>query len=119
MARKKEKAPKRIWDNCKQIGFIQKAPKLRINLELVARDGIKYLNIREFYCRKDEVDNYKPSLKGIVIPIDMVHTDENEQATSTPVALPFIGMLTDAIKEADNFELYDEANAVYAQPKED
>ena len=114
MARK-PKAPKRIWDNSQQIGFVQKAPKLRVNMELVARDGIKYINLREFYCRRDEVDNYKPSIKGLVIPVVLPHED----GTSTSVAENFYAMFAQAMKAAEEFELYNEANAVYEKLKED
>lgn len=117
MARK-PKAPKVIWENSLNIGFIQKAPKLRIKVDLTARDGIKYLSLREMYCRRDEEDNYKPGIKGLIIPIDMHEQGEDGSVVTTPVAMPFIQMLMDTVERSKDFPVYDEANIVYEKIKE-
>lgn len=111
----KPKAPKRIWDNCLPLGYVQKAQKLRLNVELVARNGTIFINVREFYCRRDEVDNYKPSFKGCVIPI--AYPDEDGSMVSCAPAV--ISLFSTALSLSKDFELYDEDHAVYETEKEE
>ena len=47
---------KRIWDNFKEIGEVRKSDSIKFVIAAAIRDGVKYINIREFYKRKrDEV----------------------------------------------------------------
>ena len=39
-------AKKIIWNNCKKIGEVKKSDRTKVVVELVARDGVKYINIR-------------------------------------------------------------------------
>ena len=34
---------KLIWNNCKKIGEVKKSDRTKVVIELVARDGIKYM----------------------------------------------------------------------------
>lgn len=62
------KKPKRIWDNYRVIGSVQKSDRIKYVLAAAARDGVKYINIREFYF-KQKTQEWKPGLDGITIPI--------------------------------------------------
>jgi hypothetical protein len=62
------KDTKKVWDNCELIGEVMKSPSIKLRVELVARDGIKYINIREWYIKKSE-NVWKPGLHGFAVPV--------------------------------------------------
>lgn len=62
------KKPQVIWDNHRNLGEIRKSDNLKLSVDLVARGGVKYLSIREWYKKKGS-DEFRPSAKGVVIPI--------------------------------------------------
>lgn len=103
----KEKKPTKIWDNCKGFGEVQKSDALKLKVELVARDGVKYISIREWYLKKS-TGEWKPGLKGIAVPVKLpiggnVHNVMEE-------LLPIIGQ---ALGEVDEFLLADPDNEVW------
>lgn len=98
---------KKVWDNCKFIGEVQKTGSTKYKVELVARDGVKYINIREWYKRKRD-NEYKPGRNGIAVPIEIPINEE-----VTDVISEFMRVVGLAINESNDFELEDEENAVY------
>jgi hypothetical protein len=103
------KVPRKIWDNCKLIGEIQKSPSTRLRVELVARDGVKYINVREWYIKKSE-GIWKPGMSGLAIPVQLP-IDGN----LANVAHDLTNMVLDAVSQSSNFAIEDESNAVYAK----
>ena len=102
---------KRIWDNCELIGEVMKTGSSKLKVELTARDGVKYLNIREWYMTKRE-QVWKPGMNGVAIPIAI----PIEGKVAQPVA-NIVELINIALAKAPDFEIENEANAVYAQPK--
>lgn len=105
---------KRIWDNFQIIGEIRKNNNIKIVIGAAVRDGVRYINIREWYMRKRD-GVWNPGRDGITIPIAV--PIEN----ATQIIKPYDGFmdLMQRTREAvETMELYDENNAIYAIPKE-
>lgn len=111
----KPKGPKRIWDNFQEIGEVQKSASIKFVIAAAVRNGVKYINIREFYKRKKD-DVWMPGRDGITIPI-LVPLEENTKQIEPYKDM--IKLLTDAAEVLKDIELYDEEHAVYAKPKEE
>ena len=104
--------PKKVWDNCQLIGDVMKSASKRLRVELVAKDGIKYINIRGWYKRKaDEV--WMPELAGIAVPV-LIPVDGSNVASAEQL----IKHMQEALIQAPSFEIENEANAVWYTPKE-
>jgi len=105
---------KKIWDNYKVIGEVRKSEAIKLVVAAAYRDGVQYINIREFYIRKRD-NVWMPGRDGITVPIiipvnggkERVHTydklSELMAATATELA-------TMPIEDAEN--------AVWYTPKE-
>jgi hypothetical protein len=111
---KKMAEQKRIWDNFKEIGEVRKSDSIKFVIAAAIRDGVKYINIREFYKRKrDEV--WMPSKDGITIPL--VVPVNNGADRLTPYS-KMVELISKAATELETMELADEAHAVYITKKE-
>ena len=107
-------AHKRIWDNFIEIVEIRKSDSIKFVVATAVRDGVKYINIREFYIRKRD-GVWMPGRDGITIPM-MVPIEKG-----TELIKPFeelFDLLSTAEDKLNTLELYDEANAVYMPKKE-
>lgn len=103
---------KRLWDNYRKVGEVRKNNKIKIVVGAGIRDGVRYINIREFYQRKDEV--WKPGRDGLTIPLKV--PIEN----ATQIIEPWAQLAALLLKTADvleSMELADEEHAVYAPMK--
>lgn len=103
------KAPKRIWDNYKVIGETQKSDRIKLVVAAAIRDGVKYINIREFYLRQRD-NEWRPGRDGITVPISIPINK------GTDIIFPydvFNTLLSAAAKELKDMPLYDHNNAVY------
>ena len=104
---------KRIWDNYQEVGEIQKSDRIKYVVAAAVRDGVRYINIREFYLKKSE-NVWKPGRDGITIPL-LVPVEEG-----TKLIEPYWGLMdliTETMRHAKTMELFDEANAVYYDKK--
>ena len=105
---------KRIWDNFKEIGEVQKSGSIKFVIAAAIRDGVKYINIREFYKRKrDEV--WMPGRDGITIPLVV---PVNHGADRLTPYSEMTALISKAAEELETMELADEAHAVYITKKE-
>mgnify|MGYP000945934044 CR=1 FL=1 len=52
--------------------IIEKSTTQRINIEAKEFNGKKYIDIREYYIESLDDPIWKPSKKGVTIPIDKV-----------------------------------------------
>ena len=109
-----EKA-KRLWDNYKVVGEVQKSDKIKFVIGAGIRDGVRYINIREFYFRKRD-NTWNPGKDGITIPLT-VPIESGAKLIKPYEAL--ITMIGEAVNELSTMELYDEANAGYIPKKGD
>lgn len=104
---------KRLWDNYLVVGEVQKSDKIKFVIGAGVRDGVKYLNIREFYyTKKDAV--WKPGRDGITIPMQV------PIEKGTKIISPFndlIAALQDATKTLSGMALSDINNSVYVEKK--
>ena len=66
--KKPPKPPKRIWDNYQEVGEVQKSDSIKFVIAAAIRDGVRYINIREFYLRKKD-GVWRPGRDGITVPI--------------------------------------------------
>lgn len=106
--------PKRLWDNYKVIGEVQKSDSIKFVVGAGIRDGVKYLNIREFYIRKKD-GVWKPGRDGITIPLNV------PIEKGTKVITPYIELMalfTETAEALETMPLYDKDNAVYAPRKD-
>lgn len=105
------KKAKKIWDNCKYIGEIKRSDATLIKFELVSRDGVKYINMRDWYKRKRD-DVWMPGMSGFAVPLLFPIDGEKQDVANQVVA-----MIQEAIKQSTDFKLEDAEHAVWAQPK--
>ena len=105
---------KRIWDNFKEIGEVRKSDSIKFIIAAAIRDGVKYINIREFYKRKRD-NVWMPGRDGITIPL--VVPIEQGKARLTPYT-EMIDVINKAVAELETMELLDEEHAVYIEKKE-
>ena len=108
-----KKARKRIWDNYKVIGEVRKAPAIKLVLAAAARDGVKYINIREFYLKKS-TNEWKPARDGITIPIKLPINEAREMLEPYRV---FLEVLQATAKALETLPIYDPNNTVYNERK--
>lgn len=100
---------KRIWDNYRNIGAVQKSDRIKIVVGIGCRDGVRYINIREFYYHRMK-EEWCPSRDGITIPL-RVPISKGEK-----VIEPFpnmLGVLLQAVEELNSMPLEDENNQVW------
>lgn len=105
---------KRLWDNYDVVGEVQKSDKIKFVIGAGVRDGVRYLNIREFYYTKKD-DTWKPGRDGITVPL----TVPIEQGTR--IINPydgFIEMLQLAAETVKGMALSDPTRAVLVPKKE-
>lgn len=105
---------KRIWDNFKEIGEVRKSEAIKFVVAAAIRDGVRYINIREFYKRKKD-NVWMPGRDGITIPLVVPINSGKDRLT------PYTEMydlFSKAAAELDVMPLADEANAVYVTKKE-
>lgn len=107
----REAKPKKIWDNCKVIGEVNKSERTKLRVELTTRDGVKYINIREWYMTKKDLE-WKPGISGFAIPLLLPIEGELMHCADSLMVL-----MTKCVVEAPEFPLEDEANAVWSIPK--
>lgn len=104
---------KKIWDNYKVIGEVQKSNAIKFVVGAGIRDGVRYINIREFYNRKRD-NAWMPGRDGITIPLIFPINQ------GTEMLHPF-DCMTDVMKKAAEelnvMPLEDEANAVWVEVK--
>ena len=104
---------KRIWDNYKVIGEVQKSDRIKFVVAAGIRDGVKYINIREFYLRQKDSE-WMPGKDGITIPLLV----PIEKGTKLITPYKEMSALFERVStELDSMPLYDEANAVTYIPK--
>lgn len=104
---------KKLWDNYAAVGEVKKSDKIKFVIGAGIRDGVRYLNIREFYYNKTE-EVWKPGRDGITIPLKTLINNGTE--TIEPYK-DFIEALEKASDTLSNMALEDEENAVYVEPK--
>lgn len=100
---------KRLWDNYKVVGEVRKSDSIKIVIGAGIRDGVKYINLREFYIRKRD-NVWMPGRDGLTIPLTI------PVESGAKVITPYTELISELIKASDTLEtmpLYDEANAVY------
>jgi hypothetical protein len=102
-------APKRIWDNYKVIGETQKSDRIKLVVAAAIRDGVKYINIREFYLRQRD-NEWRPGRDGITVPINILINKGTDMIFPYDV---FNTLLSAAAKELKEMPLYDSNNAIY------
>lgn len=105
---------KRIWDNFKEIGEVRKSGSIKFIIAAAIRDGVKYINIREFYKRKRD-NVWMPGRDGITIPL--VVPIEQGKARLAPYT-EMIDIINRTATELETMELLDEEHAVYIEKKE-
>lgn len=106
--------PKRIWDNYKEVSEVQKTDRIKYVIAAATRDGVRYINIREFYLRQRDLE-WKPGRDGITIPIQ-VPIEKGTKIIEPYEA--FVKALLEAKTDAESIALADEDNAVWYMPKE-
>jgi hypothetical protein len=109
------KKPKRIWDNYIVVGEVQKSDRLKFVLAAAVRDGVKYINIREFYMKKSE-EEWMPGRDGITVPI-VIPINKGENLLQPAQA--FESVFYDTVRVLTDIALYDEDNAIFRKEKKE
>lgn len=104
---------KRIWDNYKVIGEVKKSDSIKIVVAAAVRDGVKYINLREFYIRKRD-NAWMPGRDGLTIPI-MIPVKEGTEMLDTYAKI--MPLLEATAKELETMPIEDATNAVYVTKK--
>lgn len=102
---------KKIWDNYKRIGEFHKSDNTKIVVELVAKDGVKHLSLREWYMRKRDKE-WKPGMRGLTVPVQV----PIKGSVETPL-VTLTHQIKEVLDEAPGFEIEDEDNAVWTSTK--
>lgn len=100
---------RKVWDNYRVVGAVRKSNKIKLVVGVGCRDGVRMINIREFYNYRDR--GWKPGRDGIVVPLK-VPVDKG-----TKINTPFtdlLQVLMEAVEVLQDLPLEDEENAVYA-----
>ena len=111
--------PKKIWDNYLEIAEVQKSNRIKFVVSAATREGIRYLNIREFYLRqKDNV--WRPGRDGITIPltVPIAFNEETNETTLLSTYEEMLKALVSTATIAKDMALSDPDHAVYVEPKE-
>ena len=104
---------KRLWDNYREIGEVQKSNRIKLVIAAGIRDGVKYINIREFYFRqRDGV--WKPGKYGITIPLEIPIEKGTKRIKPYEEFTSLIILAAEALADMD---LADEEHAVYMEVK--
>ena len=106
-------AQKRLWDNYRVVGEVKKSDKIKFVIGAGVRDGVRYLNIREFYHTKKD-DAWKPGRDGITIPLKVPIEKGTKIIEPCPL---FISVMQEAIETLEGMALSDPEHAVYAPQK--
>ena len=104
-------AKKLIWNNCKRIGEVKKSNRTKLVVELVARDGVKYINIRGWYIRKRD-NEWRPAMEGFAVPVEVPIDGKLARPTEG-----LLELIQEALTHVEDFPIEDEANAVWAENK--
>lgn len=110
---KPPKPPKRIWDNYMVIGDVLKSEQLKLQVAAATRDGVRYINIREFYWAKN-VGEWKPGRDGIVIPVVVPLKGGTEIITPYAKLEELLQVTIEVLK---TLPLADKEHAVYKEVK--
>ena len=105
---------KKIWDNYKVIGEVRKSDAIKFVVAAAYRDGVQYINIREFYLRKKD-NEWMPGRDGITVPV-IIPVNGGKERVHTYTQLG--DLMTAATAELAVMPMEDAANAVWYTPKE-
>lgn len=105
----------RLWDNYTVIGEVQKTDQQKYVVGAGVRDGVRYINIREFYYRKRD-GTWNHGKNGVAIPLRV--PIEKGTKLITPY-LELTELLSQAAEALETMPLSDPQNAVYIERKQD
>lgn len=108
------KKAKKIWDNYKVIGEVKKSNAIKLVVAAAYRDGVQYINIREFYIRKRD-NVWMPGRDGITVPV-IIPVNEGKEMIHTYAQLSVL--TAEAVAELAVMPMEDAENAVWYTPKE-
>lgn len=108
------KKAKKIWDNYKVIGEVKKSDAIKLVVAAAYRDGVQYINIREFYIRKRD-NVWMPGRDGITIPV-IIPVNQGKEMVHTYIQLG--DLMSKAVATLTIMPMEDEENAVWYTPKE-
>ena len=105
---------KKIWDNYKVIGEVRKSEAIKLVVAAAYRDGVQYINIREFYIRKRD-NAWMPGRDGITVPV-FIPVNEGKEIVQTYTT--FANLMQTAVQALTSMPMEDAENAVWYTPKE-
>ena len=105
-----------VWENYLEIGHLVKSSYKRIHIGVGCKDGVRQINIREFYMNK-KTSEWKPSLYGIAVPIEINVELTPDVFTKAYPAKEFMAMLQEALDKGSTLPLYDADKLVYQMRK--
>jgi hypothetical protein len=105
---------KKIWDNYKVIGEVRKSDAIKFVVAAAYRDGVQYINIREFYLRKKD-NEWRPGRDGITVPV-IIPVNGGKERVHTYSQLD--DLMTAAAAELAVMPMEDAENAVWYTSKE-
>lgn len=110
---------KKLWDNYKIVGEVQKGVKFKFVVAAATVNGFRFVTIREFYYRKRD-NAWLPGRDGITIPlinpIDRKNPVDGKVKVITPMK-DMMELLNTAFEEASTMELADPENELWFTPK--
>ena len=97
----------KFWDNRVHIGDAMKSSHNKLSVEIVTREGVKYVNIRGMYKKKRDA-SWGYEMSGCSVPI-AVPMDGKVVSPARDLA----NLIMEALSKADDVALVDEDNAVW------
>lgn len=108
----------RVWDNYKLLGIVPKNKYSKIVITITARDGVKYLCMREHVLSK-RYKAWVPTRKGMTIPwrypspvLDYMQRPTGEVEIQHMLE-GVILLLNKSLQELEKFDIYNEKNVIF------
>lgn len=92
-----------LWDNYKRIGELQTTDHKKIIIGSACREGVKYVNLHEWYALKSAPTEWKPSNRGISLPVDAIIGEENVEG----VAEEIVSLMHEALSVIVDMPIHD------------
>lgn len=102
-----------LFDNHKYFYEVPTTKNAKYMIGLSVKDGLYYLNIREFYRKAGaEDEGWKPSTRGMLIPYNKRIRDEDGEFFTSNIAGDIIASALMIEEHIKSFPIYNENNMV-------
>lgn len=105
-----------LFDNHEYLYEVRTTVNTKYKIGISVKDGIKYLNIREFY-RKHGAEYWSPSNRGILMPYNKRVKDEDGHFETINIAGDVLNAALEIEKHLATFPIYNADNTVWVEKR--